>query len=127
MTTGSGGEVLGLLEVKSLDNDSWAEVPVGADDLDELRVGLLAGTVGLDEDGEGLGDTDGVRELNEDAAGEASGDEGLGDPTGSVGGRTVDLGEVLSGESTTTVGTPTTVGVDNDLTATATSESWSRR
>jgi hypothetical protein len=118
VTTGSGGEVLGLLEVESLDNDSWAEVPVGADDLDEVRVRLLAGTVGLDEDGERLGNTDGVRELDEDAAGEAGGDKGLGDPTSGVGGRTVNLGEVLAGESTTTVGTPTTVSVDDDLAAT---------
>ena len=42
------------------------------------------------------------------------------DPAGRVGSGTVDLGEVLSGESTSTVGTPATVGVDDDLAASET-------
>lgn len=73
-----GLEVLGLLQAKLLDDDTGAEIPVVADDLDELSVSLLAGAVGVDVDGEGLGNTDGVRELDEDAAGEASSDERLG-------------------------------------------------
>lgn len=119
MAVSRGLAVDGLLEVELLDNDSGTEVPVVADNVDELEVRLLAGAVGVDKDGEGLGDTDGVRELDEGTLGEAGGDKRLGDPTGSVSSGTVDLGEVLSGEGTTTVGTPTTVGVDNDL---ATSE-----
>ena len=115
-----GLEVLWLLEAEGLDDDTWAEVPVLTDDIDELEVGLLAGTVGVDVDGEGLSDTDGVRELDQGALGEAGSNERLGDPTGSVRGRTVDLGPVLAGESTTTVGTPATVGVDDDLTASKT-------
>jgi hypothetical protein len=117
VTVRGGLEVLGLLEVELLNDESGAEVKVLADDLHELGVGLLAGAVGVDEDGEGLGDTDGVRELDEGTAGETGGDEGLGDPSGGVSGGTVDLGPVLAGEGTTTVGTPTAVGVDNDLSA----------
>ena len=45
----------------------------------------------------------------------------LTDPTGSVGSGAVNLGEVLSRESTSTVCTPTSVGVDDDLTASQTS------
>ena len=67
------------------------------------------------KDGKGLGDTNGVRELDESAAQKSGVDEGLGDPAGKVGGRAIDLGEVLSGESSSTVGTPSSVGVDNDL------------
>lgn len=48
-------------------------------------------------------------------------DNGLGDPAGEVGSRAIDLAVVLAGEGTTTVGTPTTVGVDDDLTAGQTS------
>lgn len=110
----------GVGEVKLLDNDTGTEVEVLADDLNELLGGLLGGTVVLNEEGEGLGNTNGVRELDEGTTGEASLDEGLGDPAGEVGSGTVDLGVVLSGEGTTTVGTPTTVGVDNDLTASKT-------
>lgn len=47
-------------------------------------------------------------------------DKGLGNPSGKVGSGTVDLGEVLAREGTTTVGTPATVGVDNDLAASQT-------
>ena len=43
-------------------DDTGAEVKVVADDLDELLVGLLAGAVRVDVDGERLGDTDGVGE-----------------------------------------------------------------
>ena len=39
----------------------------------------------------------------------------LTDPARSVRGRAVDLGEVLAREGTTTVRTPATVGVDDDL------------
>ena len=100
-----------------LTDDTGAEIPVLEDDLDELVVVLLSGAVGVDVDGERLSDTNGVRELDEGAASEASLHEGLGDPTGGICGRPVDLGEVLAGEGTTTVGTPATVGVDDDLAA----------
>ncbi len=96
MTTGSGGQVLGLLQAEVLDNHTGTQVEVVADDLDELLVRLLAGAVRVDEDREGVGDTDGVRELDEHTAGEAGGDERLGDPSGGVSGGTVDLGEVLA-------------------------------
>lgn len=112
-----GLEVDGAVQRELADNDTGAEVKVVADDLDELVGGLLRGAVGVDVDGEGLSNTNGVGELNEGTAGEAGSDEGLGDPAADVGSRTVDLGEVLAGESTTTVGTPATVGVDNDLAA----------
>ena len=38
------------------------------------------------------------------------------DPTGSVGGRAIDFGEVLAREGSSSVSTPSTVGVDDDLT-----------
>lgn len=108
-------QVDGPCEVELLDNDAGAHVEVVADDLDELVRGLGRGAVGVDKDGQGLSDTDGVRQLDQGAAGKAGGDQGLGDPAGQVGGGTVDLGEVLAGEGTTTVGAPATVGIDNDL------------
>jgi hypothetical protein len=102
-------EVDGLCKVQLLDNDTRTEVKVVPDDLDELVGALVGGTVGLDEDGEGLGDTNGVGELDKGTASELSVDERLGNPTSDVSGRSVDLGVVLSGESTATVSTPTTL------------------
>lgn len=110
-------EVDGLGQIQLLDDDTGAQVEVGADDLDKLVRGLRRGAVGVDVDREGLSNADGVRELDEGAASEAGGDEGLGDPAADVGSRAVDLGEVLAGEGTTTVSTPATVGVDDDLAA----------
>lgn len=114
-------EVDGLGQVQLSDNDTRSEVEVVQDDLDELLRSLLRGAVRVDIDGEGLSDTNGVRELDEGATAETSGNEGLGNPSTEVGSRSVDLGEILAGESTTTVGTPATVGVDDDLTAGQTS------
>ena len=108
-------------EVQLLDNNTGAHVEVGLDDLDKLLRRLVRGAVGVDVEREGLRDTNGVGKLDKGTAGEASLDERLGDPAAEIGSGTVDLGVVLSGESTTTVGTPATVGVDDDLTAGKTS------
>jgi hypothetical protein len=113
-------EVDGLGQVELLDNDTGAQVEVVADDLDKLIRGLVRGAVGVDVDGEGLGNTNGVRELDKGAAGEAGSDDRLGDPAADVGGRAVDLGEILAGEGTTTVSAPAAVGVDDDLAASET-------
>jgi hypothetical protein len=110
-----GLAVDGAGQVELLDDHTGAQVEVLVDDLDELVRGLLRRAVRVDVDGEGLGDTNGVRELNEGAAGEAGSDERLGDPAADVGSRAVDLGEVLAGEGTATVGAPAAVGVDDDL------------
>jgi hypothetical protein len=116
-----GLAVDGVDEVELLDNDTGAHVEVGLDDLDELAGALVGGTVGLDEDGERLSDTNGVGELDKGTTGELGVDERLGDPAGKVGSRAVDLAVVLAGEGTTTVSTPATVGVNDDLAASETS------
>lgn len=115
MTVLGGLVVDGAVKVELTDNDTRAQVEVLVDDLDELVGGPVGSAVGVDVDGEGLGDTNGVGELDKNTTGESGVDERLGDPAANVGSGTVDLGVVLSGESTTTVGTPATVGVDNDL------------
>ena len=66
-------EVDGLSQVKLLDNDTRAQVKVVANDLDELVRVLLRSSVGVDIDGQRLGDTDGVRELDKGTASEACG------------------------------------------------------
>jgi hypothetical protein len=108
-------EVDGPGQVELLDNHTRAHVEVVADNLDKLLRGLVGSAVAVNVQRAGLGDTNGVRQLDESAAGELGVHQRLGDPAGQVGGRSVDLGEVLARESTTTVGPPATVGVDNDL------------
>lgn len=111
----------GLGKIKLLNDDTGLHVEVVTDNLDQLLGGLLRCAVGVDVDRQRLGNTDSVRQLDESAAGQTSGDQRLGNPATEVSGRAVDLGEVLSGECTTTVGTPATVRVNNDLTAGKTS------
>ena len=53
--------------------------------------------------------------LDEGAAGEARADDGLGGLAGNVGAGAVDLGGVLAGEGTASVGAPAAVRVDDDL------------
>ena len=101
VTVASGLGVDGLEEIQLLDDDTGAEIEVLLDDGEDLGIGLGAGTVGVDEDGGGLGNTDGVRELDEGTTGEASGNDGLGDPATGVGSRAIDLGPILTRESST--------------------------
>ncbi len=66
-----------LLQVELFHDDTWSEIPVLADDIDKLQVGLLASAIRVDEDRQWLGDTNGVGELDECTASEAASDEGL--------------------------------------------------
>ena len=116
-----GLEVDGPVQVESPDNDTWPQVKVVVDDGNELVRGLLRGAVGVDVDGQGLSNANGIRQLDKRSPGEAGSNQGLGDPASDVGGGSVDLGEILAGEGATTVSTPTTVGVDDDLAASQTS------
>ena len=53
--------------------------------------------------------------------GEAIGNEGFGDVSSEVSSRSIDLGGILSRESTATVWAPSTVGIDDDLSSSETS------
>lgn len=113
-------EVDGVRKVELLDNDTRPQVKVVLDDLHKLIRVLVRCAVSLNEEREGLGNTNGVRQLDKSTASELGSDERLGDPASEVGSGAVDLGVVLSGESTTTVGSPATVCVDDDLAASET-------
>jgi hypothetical protein len=115
MAVGGGLRVDGAEEVEVADELAGAEVKVFLDDGGEVGVGaaVLCRAVRVDKDGKGLGDGDGVADLDEAAVCQACGDERLGDPAGRVRGTPVDLGRVLSAESTAAMGAPSAVGVDN--------------
>ena len=112
-----GGLEDGLVEAEVADDATGAEVKVLLHELHEGLLVVLGGAVSVDVDGERVGNTNGVGELDADTVAEVVGHEGLGDPAGGVGGGTVDLGAVLAGEGTASVGAPTSVGVDDDLAA----------
>mmetsp|Transcript_11503 Transcript_11503/g.24032 ORF Transcript_11503/g.24032 Transcript_11503/m.24032 type:complete len:402 (+) Transcript_11503:179-1384(+) len=120
VTVGSGllvTLVATALEVEVDGHHTGAEVEGGLHLLQDLRVTDLASAVGVHEHGQGVGNTDSVGHLHDRAAGEASSDDGLGGLAHDVRAGAVDLGGVLAGEGTATVGAPATVGVDDDLAA----------
>jgi hypothetical protein len=121
-----GLEVDWLGEIKLLDDDAWSKVEVVVDDFNELIRRLFRGAVGVNKDGERLRNTDGVRKLYKCTAAKFGVDERFRNPSGKVSSRSVNLRKIFAGESSTTVGTPSTVGVDNDLSASKTSVAlWS--
>lgn len=108
------------LEVERLAHHTRAEVERRLDLGENFRIRNLTSAVGVDVHGKRLGDANGVGDLEQAAAGEASRDDRLGRLAGNVRARAVNLGRVLTGEGTTTVGTPTAVSVDNNLTTSQT-------
>jgi len=115
VSVASGLVVDGLPEIELLDDVSGAEVEVLLDDVKDLSVALLASSVGVNVDGKGISNTNSIRELDKASPAELGSHKGLGDPAGSISGRAIDLGPVLSREGSSSVGSPTSVGVDDDL------------
>ena len=77
----------------------------------------MARPIGVDEDADRLSDPDGIGELYEYFVSDASSDEVLRYVASCIGCRAVYLRGVLAREGTTTMGSLTSVGVDDDLTA----------
>ena len=106
-----------MIKVEFLHYNSRLHVNVVADDLDELIRGLFGSAIGIDVDGEGLGNTNSIRELDESTTAQTGSNERLGNPATEVGSGAVNLGEVFSREGTTTMSTPATVRVNYDFAA----------
>mmetsp|Transcript_10218 Transcript_10218/g.21084 ORF Transcript_10218/g.21084 Transcript_10218/m.21084 type:complete len:247 (+) Transcript_10218:79-819(+) len=119
MAVSGGLVVLGFTQGKRLGQGTRTGVEVDLDDVGNKLGGqaFLFGSVGLDEDTERLGDTNGIRQLDQSAFAQSRLDNGLGHPTAGVGSRSVNLGRILSGESTSTMGTPSTVSINDNLTS----------
>ncbi len=117
MTVGGRLIVLGFAQLEVARQRSGTTVEFQLDYVGDALRGqsLPFGAVGLDEQGERLGHSDGVRELYQRALAELGGHDALGHPPTGVGGRSIDLGGILSGEGPAAVGAPSAVGVDDDL------------
>ncbi|ETV94787.1 hypothetical protein H310_11742 [Aphanomyces invadans] len=117
VTIGGGLLHNGALQLQVTLDATRAKVEVLLRDFNQVVVGhtFLDGAVRVDVNGQGVRHTNGVRQLHNDALGQTMVDQRLGNPASGVGGRTIDLGRVLAGESTATVGTPTAVGINDDL------------
>ena len=112
-------------QVKFLDDVSRSEVEVVSHDSFQVFVlsSSLGSSIRIDVHGEGVGKTNSVGDLDENSAGELIGDQGLGDVTSVVSSRSVDLGGVFSREGTSSMGSPASVGIYNNLSASKSSVS----
>lgn len=95
VTVGSGLLVDGSEQVKFLDNDTRTQVPVVSNDLNELGLGLVRGTIGLNEDGQWGGNTNSIGQLDSASTGNLGSDERDSNVSGNVSTGTIDLGEIL--------------------------------
>ena len=92
MSIGGSLEVAWLLELEVADEAARAQVKVVLDNLNELLLGLaLGGVVRLNVDRKRLGNSNGIRNLDEAAVAESGLDKGLCRPPGCIGCRSVNL------------------------------------
>ena len=73
--------------------------------------------MGVDIEGQRLGDADRIGDLDGAALGKAGGDHILREIARDIGGRTIDLGRVLAAERAAAMGRRAAIGVDDDLAA----------
>ena len=112
-------------QVQVTNDATGSEVEVVLDNLGQILVSLVgsgeASAVRVNEDRKGMRKTNSVTELNKASVAKASVHQRLGDPSGSVSSRSIDLGGVLTGEGASSVGTPTSIGINDNLSAGKTS------
>lgn len=104
------------LQVKVLSDQSRTEIELLLDKHQNLRVRAISGSIGVNKDGQRLGHANSIRNLHQATASEAGSDNRLGCLASDVRSRSIYLGRILSRESTSTVGTPSTIGINDDLT-----------
>src|SRR5215472_1030292 len=104
-------------QVERFDDALGSQREILADEVGDLFFGNGGGAEGVDHNRNGLGDADGVGELDFRAVRETGSHNVLGDVAGHVASGTIDLRRILAGEGATAVSAVTAVGVDNDFTA----------
>lgn len=110
-----------LREVKLLDNHARPHIEVLLNNFDQLLARLVASSVCFHEHTKWLSDTDGIRKLDKRTSSEFRMYKRFCDPTCQIRCGTVDLAVVFAGEGAASVGTPASVGINDDLSASETS------
>lgn len=104
-------------KVELLDDVSRSEVEVFTNNTSEVLIifTVLDGAVRVNPDGERVGKSNSVRNLDADSVAETSIDKRLSSETSIVSSRSIDLGGIFSRVSTSTMRAPATVRIDNNL------------
>ena len=114
-------------------NDTGSEIPIVANDFNKLLISFLTSAVCINMNRQRLSNSNSIRKLDKHPSGKACSNKRLGyitcegsilkrrsshtNPASSIGSRTIHLGEVLSRKGSTSVSTPASVCVDDDLAA----------
>src|SRR6266436_10175393 len=115
MAVGRGPRVDRLVEIEMLADAARRQVHRFGHGLLKLFLGHLAGAMGIDVDRQRPRHADGVSQLQRAAAGEARGDDVLGEIARGIGGRAIHLGRVLAGERAAAMRGRAAIGIDDDL------------
>jgi hypothetical protein len=112
----------GTLQVEFLDDGTRSEAEVVPHNSGDILVfeAFLVGSEGLNMDGEGIGQSNSIGNLHNNSVAELVSHQRLGDVSSVVSSGSVDLGRVLSREGTTSVGSPASIGIDDDLSSSET-------
>jgi len=105
------------LEVQLLDDATWSEAEIIFGDSNEIivRHTFLNGTIRVDMDGKWISKTNSIRNLDQNSVGESIGNKGFGNESSVVSGGSIDLRWVFTGESTTSMWAPSTIGINNNF------------
>jgi len=115
-------------QLEFLYNHSWSEVEIVLGNSNKVCVGhtFFDGTVWINMDRKWISESDSVRNLNQNSMGETIGNQRFSDISSIISSRSIDLGIIFSGESTSTMWAPSTIGVDNNFSSSQTGiSSWS--
>ena len=113
----SGREVDRAQEIKGFDDAGRFELESAADTALNFGLGDGVGAERVHEDRNGLGNADGIGQLDFTTTGKTGGHDVFGHIARHVAGGTIDFGGILAGERATTMTAHATVGVDDDFTA----------
>merc|ERR1712061_420274 len=119
MAVSSGFLVLGLAESQRLGDGARTTVEGDLDDIRDVvsTQGTLLGAVSLNKKRQRLGHTDCIRELHQSPLAQATLHNRFGHLSADIGRRSVDFGGILAGKRAATMSSPTSICVDDDLTA----------
>src|SRR5882762_4778731 len=115
MAVSGRGFVNRTAEVERLNDGFGRQREIFADKRGDFFLRNRGGAKSFRHDGNGLGDADGVGQLDFRLSGEASGHYILRDVARHVASRTIHLGRILAGECAATVAAVTAVGIHDDL------------
>ena len=115
MTVGRGGQINGPFQVEHGNQTLGSQIKVFSDQQFDFLVRQFACAEGVDADGSGFGDADGIGNLNFTAVSQSGGNDILRHVTTCISGAAIDLGRILAGECAATMARHAAVSINDDL------------